>query len=294
MADIVLPHTITNGTLADATQVQGNFDELADKALNKTGDTLTGTLVTRAVEPVTDATYDLGSASKQYQNVYISGSIIGSAGANAFGTIAISGQTDVVADATSDTLTLAAGTGITLTTTPASDTVTITANSNADAGSSSIDFAGGGTIYNYQSATGTGNVGTGEDTLYSQSIAANVLSTDGDAVEFFLAGTFAANSNQKRIRIKFGSTTFLDLGTGYTPNGVSWTAHGYIVRTGGTSQICGANLVGLAVPAVAGVASAAETLSGAVTFAVTGEATADNDIVLKIARLIYAKDTPNN
>ncbi len=36
-------------------------------------------------------------------------------GGNAFGTVAVSGQSDVVADASADTLTLAAGTGITLT-----------------------------------------------------------------------------------------------------------------------------------------------------------------------------------
>ena len=44
----------------------------------------------------------------------------------AFKTIAVSGQSDVVADAADDTLTLAAGTGITLTTNAGSDTVTIT------------------------------------------------------------------------------------------------------------------------------------------------------------------------
>jgi len=46
-------------------------------------------------------------------------------GINAFGTITVSGQTDVVADLTSDTLTLAAGSGISITTNAISDTVTI-------------------------------------------------------------------------------------------------------------------------------------------------------------------------
>lgn len=43
-----------------------------------------------------------------------------------FKTIAVSGQSDVVADTTSDTLTLAAGSGITLTTNASTDSVTIT------------------------------------------------------------------------------------------------------------------------------------------------------------------------
>ncbi len=50
----------------------------------------------------------------------------GLAGDNAFKTIAVSGQSDVVADSTADTLTLAAGTGIGITTTPGTDTITIT------------------------------------------------------------------------------------------------------------------------------------------------------------------------
>ena len=45
---------------------------------------------------------------------------------NVFGTIAVSGQSNVVADSTTDTLTLAAGSGISLTTDASTDTVTIT------------------------------------------------------------------------------------------------------------------------------------------------------------------------
>jgi hypothetical protein len=45
-----------------------------------------------------------------------------------FTTIAVSGQDSVVADAASDTLTLAAGTGVTITTTAGSDTITIAAS----------------------------------------------------------------------------------------------------------------------------------------------------------------------
>lgn len=45
---------------------------------------------------------------------------------NLFSTIAVSGQSDIVADSTTDTLTVAAGTGITLTTNATTDTLTIT------------------------------------------------------------------------------------------------------------------------------------------------------------------------
>jgi hypothetical protein len=47
-------------------------------------------------------------------------------GANAFGNVAVAGQTTVAADGTNDTLTLVAGTGVTITTDATTDTVTIT------------------------------------------------------------------------------------------------------------------------------------------------------------------------
>lgn len=51
-----------------------------------------------------------------------------------FSTIAVSGQSNVVADATSDTLTLVAGTNITLTTDATTDTITITAAGGGSTG----------------------------------------------------------------------------------------------------------------------------------------------------------------
>ena len=50
---------------------------------------------------------------------------------NVFGTIAVSGQSDVVADSTTDTLTLAAGTNITITTNASTDTITINSSGGA-------------------------------------------------------------------------------------------------------------------------------------------------------------------
>ncbi len=52
---------------------------------------------------------------------------------NLFSTISVSGQSDVVADTTSDTLTLVAGTGITLTTNAGSDSITVTNSAGSGA-----------------------------------------------------------------------------------------------------------------------------------------------------------------
>lgn len=51
---------------------------------------------------------------------------------NLFGTISVSGQSDIVADSTNDTVTFVAGTGITITTDAAADSITINASSSGD------------------------------------------------------------------------------------------------------------------------------------------------------------------
>lgn len=56
---------------------------------------------------------------------------------NAFKTIAVSGQSDVVADSAADTLTLAAGTNVTITTNASTDTVTIAASGVGGSGTTS-------------------------------------------------------------------------------------------------------------------------------------------------------------
>jgi hypothetical protein len=68
----------------------------------------------------------LAAAVAQADNTAIGGGVVTGAGTtNAFGTLSISGQPDIVAEAAPDVLTLVAGTGITFTSNAASDTVTI-------------------------------------------------------------------------------------------------------------------------------------------------------------------------
>lgn len=62
----------------------------------------------------------------------------GGSSANTFGTIAISGQSSIVADSTTDTLNLVAGSNITLTTNAASDSITISAAGGGGGSSNSF------------------------------------------------------------------------------------------------------------------------------------------------------------
>ena len=66
---------------------------------------------------------------------WVAASSGGEANEFSFKTISVSGQDDVVADTTTDTLTLAAGSNVTITTTAASDTVTIAATDTNTMGS---------------------------------------------------------------------------------------------------------------------------------------------------------------
>ena len=91
----------------------------------------------------------------------------GAANQNLFETIAVSGQSDIVADGVTDTLTFAAGSNITLTTNASTDTITIAASGGGsaitvqDEGSAlstaagTINFVGAGVT-----ATGTGSTKT--------------------------------------------------------------------------------------------------------------------------------------
>ena len=70
----------------------------------------------------------------------------GLAGGNAFETIAVSGQSSIVASSSTDTLTIAAGTGITLTTNAGTDTLTITNSATGDNAFGNVAVSGQTTV----------------------------------------------------------------------------------------------------------------------------------------------------
>ena len=127
--------------------------------------------------------------------------------------------------------------------------------------------------------TQTGNVGTGEDTLFTYSLPAGTLAANGDSVVITVSGTYANTLNDKRLKVKFGGTTIVNVNDTSTSNGV-WSARIEIIRTGATSQKCSAIfLSSTTTNDTAFYEVSAETLSGTVTILVTGEATSNDDIV---------------
>jgi hypothetical protein len=68
-AQITPPYIFVNGTAANADEVNADIAKFAD-ALNRTGGTMTGTLNTLTVLPVTTGTYALGSSLLRWSNGY--------------------------------------------------------------------------------------------------------------------------------------------------------------------------------------------------------------------------------
>jgi len=142
------------------------------------------------------------AASQQSIKAYVASQVSGSQ--NVFSTVAVSGQDNVVADGTTDTLTLVAGSNMTITTTAGSDSVTFAA-----AGSSTV--------------TVTDNESTNENNLIifvadaATSTGAHDLEMDGDLHYNPSTGTLTST-------VFVGALTGNASGTAATVTGAAQTA----------------------------------------------------------------------
>ena len=92
--------------------------------------------------PNTNDTYTFGDSQWIYNGTtwnIVSSAIVAPTPANSFATITVAGQSNIVADSSSDTLTFVAGSNVTLTTNDSNDSITI--NSTASGGAASNSFA---------------------------------------------------------------------------------------------------------------------------------------------------------
>ena len=145
----------------------------------------------------------------------------------------------------------------------------------------------GGTIKTIQADAG--NVGTGEDPLHSYTLPAAMLSANGQAIEVEVVVTFAANANNKRLKLHFGGTVIFD-STAVAQNGGTCVIRARVTRTGATTQRAFAYLVGgSSLTDDAQYTTPGETLSGTVVIKTTGEATDNDDIVARVTAIRWAQ-----
>lgn len=138
------------------------------------------------------------------------------------------------------------------------------------------------------SVTQTGNVGTGEDDLFLFEVPANTLGTDKACIVAVAAGTFAANANNKRIRVRFGGTVIFDT-TALALNAGDWFLETRVFRSGSSAQKCvtvirtsNSSLV-----STTDYTTAAVDLSTALELKITAEATSNNDVVGELFKVSY-------
>ena len=121
----------------------------------------------------------------------------GEANEYSFKTISVSGQDDVVADTTTDTLTLAAGSNVTITTTAGTDTITIAATDT-------------NTTYSAATSSALGLVKIEDDT--EQSVAANAVSATASRTY----GIQLNSSDQAVVNVPWTDTNTNTMGSGFT------------------------------------------------------------------------------
>lgn len=135
------------------------------------------------------------------------------------------------------------------------------------------------------------NSGAGETDLITYSLPADTLVNNGDVLEVKAWGTYAANGNNKTIKLKFGSQTILDTGA-VAANSGSWEINATIVCKSSTTQEISATIISAnsSVSDSATRTAGTQTLSSDLTIKCTGQGTSSNDIT-EYCQII--KLTPN-
>jgi len=137
--------------------------------------------------------------------------------------------------------------------------------------------------------TTTGNVGTGEDVLYTYTVPAGQLTSDKDQLVANFSGRIGASGANKTIKIKFGGEILFNTGAVADASGSDWTAEVRVYRTGAATQkaIVKFQSTNAAITSTVDYTTPAQTLSGTVVFEVTGEATSNNEVLFEMGEVSY-------
>lgn len=160
-------------------------------------------------------------------------------------------------------------------------------------GGSSANAAVGGTIFDY--FTDAGNGTTVETDLYSSTLVAATLNTNGDKISAEYGGIFVSSGTATRqIKIYFGGTVIFDTGALTLSLSSAWTVYASIIRVSSTTVRYMVSLTtqGASSSAYTSVGELAGlTLANTQTIKITGQAAgvgaATNDIVAKLGTVSF-------
>lgn len=128
--------------------------------------------------------------------------------------------------------------------------------------------------------TPTGNVLAVETNLASYSLPSNSLSIDGDFIDIQCYGTFAANANNKQLRLYFGSTLIFDTGA-VAANAGSWEIKASVAREDLADQLTIASIISsnALITPTTNLTDPSESLNTPILIRITGTGVANNDIL---------------
>ncbi len=137
-----------------------------------------------------------------------------------------------------------------------------------------------------------GNVGTGEDDLYSDSIVKGQLRNNGDKIVADYTGTYAASGTATRkLKVYFGGTLIFDSGALTTAAAQTWRVLVQIIRESSTVVRCTITEIGAILSASTYTRITGLILADAQILKLTGEAAgvgaATNDIIAKLGSIEY-------
>lgn len=145
----------------------------------------------------------------------------------------------------------------------------------------------------FQKASNTGNTGTGEDDLYSVTLAANQLSVNGQSINAQYGGYFVGHATATRqVKIYFGGTVIMDTTALAITATTEWKARVILIRISSTSTRCIAEFYRFTTLTHATITDVTATLANTQILKVTGESAGtgggtNNDVVLQLGHGVW-------
>lgn len=146
----------------------------------------------------------------------------------------------------------------------------------------------GGTIST--NTTSAANSGSGETTMMTYTV--EPMKANNDEIYVKAWGTYAANANNKTIKLKFGGQTILTTGS-IAANAGSWQIEASIIRTAAATQEITATVISSNINVAESATRTAGTqdLTASNALFITGQGTSSDDIV---QNAMIVKLTPND